>query len=216
MSEKIVQDPHSADEQEEEASPPPLFQRTRSHTMFCCTRLTDLLRTFLSLSLLGFAVVVLIGPALAILGVLLPFALIGALALVLYWAVRALLRWLCGRRLRRMPKGEIEQGIRLPVLADALAVEEAPPAATIHQPSRLRSALRTALQITVEVVCGAALGAGLALLIDWQTGGGFERVALGASIGAVVGFVLGGSRRSQEGGEEKVSTDVPPARSVAA
>ncbi|MFO0845394.1 MAG: hypothetical protein U0797_23925 [Gemmataceae bacterium] len=58
----------------------------------------------------------------------------------------------------------------------------------------MRSLLRAAMHVAVEVGCGAAVGAALGVLVDWQGGAGPEHVLLGAAIGAVVGFVVGGSR----------------------
>ena len=54
--------------------------------------------------------------------------------------------------------------------------------------------LRTAAYVGLEVGCGAALGAALSILADWQIGTGIEFPALGVAIGAVVGFVVGGTR----------------------
>jgi hypothetical protein len=153
--------------------------------MHCQTHPLGLLRSFAYLSLLGLAVVVLIGPVLAIAGVLLPFAVIGALAWGAYRLVRAL-GWRLWRRQRRHVMLQKEP---LP----ALVVEELP-AEPASRPSRLRRATRTALNVLVEVTSGAALGFGLAVLAGWQAGILFEYAPLGAAIGAVVGFVVGGSR----------------------
>jgi hypothetical protein len=150
--------------------------------MSCCSRSSSLLGSFVKLSLLGLAVLVLIGPALAVGGVLLPFALIGVLAWGVYRGGAALRRGFRGRRSR-------------------LAVVEAP---APQPPSRLASFTRRAAYLFFEVGCGAALGAGLAVLADWQTSASVEHVLTGAGIGAVVAFVVGGTRaeRARDEAEE--------------
>jgi hypothetical protein len=164
--------------------------------MHCCTHPLGLLRSLASLSLLGLAVVVLIGPVLAIAGVLLPFAVIGALA----WGAYRLVRWL-GWRVWR---GRRRHVVILPKEPELALVAEEPSADPAPRPTRLRRGLRTALNVIFEVGCGAALGLGLALLAGWQTGVVLEYAPLGAVIGAVVGFVVGGSRpfSGQEAPEE--------------
>jgi hypothetical protein len=142
--------------------------------------ISSTLRSFVLLSLLGVAVLVLIGPVLAIAGVLLPFALIGLLAWGAYHGVRAL-------------RNRIRAGRGLPGFGrrDArrvVALQGAP------RPGPWGAATARALAICGEVTCGAAVGCGLALLAAWQQEVGFELAALGAVIGAVVGFVVGGSR----------------------
>jgi hypothetical protein len=161
--------------------------------MLCCSRPLGVLRSLFCLALLGLGVTVLIGPALAVLGVLLPFALIGALAWVCYRLGRALVRRVFRRRARRLvlvdvpPASEPE-----PVIFHAVAQDRP----VVRPPSRLRSLVRTGTHVVIEVACGAALGASLAVLADWQNSAGIEHVALGAAIGAVVGFVVGESRSS--------------------
>jgi hypothetical protein len=161
--------------------------------MYCRTHPLGLLRSLASLSLLGLAVVVLIGPVLAIVGVLLPFAIIGALA----WGVHRVVRNVTWRVWRRQRVHVLQQ--KEPM--DALVVEEVP-AEPAPRPSQLRSAMRSAVHVLVEVVSGTALGLGLAMLAGWQMGMPFEYAPLGAAIGAVVGFVVGGSR--PQGAQEAV------------
>jgi hypothetical protein len=158
--------------------------------MFCCSRRLGVLRSLMGLALMGFAVTVLIGPVLAVLGVLLPFAMIGALAWVGFRVGRVLVRRIRGRRTRLVlvdspPAPSVDHVDFRP------AVGELP---IVRPPSRLRALTRSTLQVAVEVGCGAILGAALAVLMDWQSGSGIEHPTLGAIIGAVVGFVVGGSR----------------------
>jgi hypothetical protein len=174
--------------------------------MLCCSRPLGVLRSVICLALLGFAVTVLIGPVLAVVGFLLPFALIGALAWVCYRFGRGLIQRVVRRRRARLvlvdaPPAHVEE----PVVLQTVAEDKVVP----RPPSRLRSLARSSLHVAVEVCCGAALGAALAVVADWQTGAGIEHVALGAAIGAVVGFVVGGSRSQPaiEGGIESAKAN---------
>jgi hypothetical protein len=170
--------------------------------MFCCSRPLGLLRTLVCLSLIGLAVTVLIGPVLAVLGVLLPFALIGGLAWGGYHAGCMLLRRLRGDRRPVVFKDEAPASTPLPMIDSRVAQGPAP----VHPMRRLGALARTGLHLFVEVGCGAALGAGLAVLADWQSSASIERVLLGAGIGAIVAFVVGGSppRRVPDGTEESL------------
>jgi hypothetical protein len=158
--------------------------------MICCSRPLGVLRSLVCLALIGVAVVVLIGPALAVVGVLLPFAVIGALAWGGYRFGRTMLCRVRGRR-QRLVFVDVSPAPR-PAPAVTRPVMDALPAP--QSPSRLGRLARSATQILVEVGCGAALGAALAVVVDWQTVARVEHAALGAAIGAVVGFVVGGSR----------------------
>ena len=158
--------------------------------MFCSSRPLGLLRSLVCLALLGLAVIVLIGPALAVTGALLPFALIGGLAWGAYRLTRRLARRLRGDR-GRFDVKEAEASLDpIPALFRPSTEEQPAP----RRSTRFGSMVRTAMRIGVEVGCGAALGAALSVLVDWQTGSGIEHPALGAAIGAVVGFVVGGTR----------------------
>jgi hypothetical protein len=158
--------------------------------MFSSSRPLGLLRSAVYLSLLGIAVIVLIGPALAVAGVLLPFALIGGLAWGAYRFSRTLVRRVRGDRSRCEVKEVAASPGPIPALFRP-SWEERPAS---RRPGRLGSMVRTAMHVGFEVGCGAALGAALSILADWQTGSGIEHSALGAAIGAVVGFVVGGTR----------------------
>ncbi|MFO0846849.1 MAG: hypothetical protein U0797_31535 [Gemmataceae bacterium] len=160
--------------------------------MICCSGPLGLLRSLVCLSLLGFAVTVLIGPAVAVAGTLLPFALIGGLVWGGYRGSRVLVRRLrTGRRVRLVIDEPPPAAPEPAPVAFSPPVEERP---APRAPGRMRSLLRAAMHVAVEVGCGAAVGAALGVLVDWQNGAGPEHVLLGAAIGAVVGFVVGGSR----------------------
>jgi hypothetical protein len=148
------------------------------------------LRTLLCLALLGFAVIVLVGPVLAILGVLLPFAIVGALAWVGFRFGRALTRRWRGQRARLVMVDVRPTPEHRPIVVST--VEE--PRAAARSASRIGRMGATTMHVAAEMTCGAALGAALAILVDWQSGAGVEHAALGALIGSVVGFVVGGSR----------------------
>src|SRR5262245_5121120 len=135
--------------------------------MFTSSRPLDVLRSLVYLVLLGFAVIVLVGPAVAVAGALLPFALIGALAWGGYRFSRAALRRLRGNR----PGLVVREGEAAAYVAPPL------PHAVAERPSRRArgrsgSLARTVWYVAVEVCCGAALGAALCVLVNWQAGPG--------------------------------------------
>ena len=158
--------------------------------MFNSARPLHILRSLVFLSLIGFAVLVLIGPVVAIAGAVVPFALIGGLAWGGYRVTGRMVRRLRGDRSRLVVKAVDE----VPVLYRPV-VEERP---ARRRPSRIGSFAKTCVRIGVEMGCGAALGAVLGVLFDWQSGTGFEHAALGTAIGAVVGFVVGGYQPQSE------------------
>jgi hypothetical protein len=157
--------------------------------MFSNNRPFDLLRSLLYLSLLGFAVLLLSGPVLAVAGILLPFALIGGLTWAGYRVSHNLVRRLRGEQARPIFEEVKAIPSPAPVLYRPVVAERPAP----RKPSRLASLLGSALRIGIETACGAILGAALGV-VAWQYGGGtVEFVLFGTAIGAVVGFVVGGS-----------------------
>src|SRR6516225_8867426 len=66
--------------------------------MFCGHNPLGFMRSLVVMALLGFAVIVLIGPALGVVGTLLPFAIIGGLSWAGYRFGRRTLAWLRGER----------------------------------------------------------------------------------------------------------------------
>jgi hypothetical protein len=171
------------------------------------------LRKLMWFTVLGFATVTLTGPVLAVLGTLLPFALVGALVWLAYKGVL----WLAGRvRGQEKPalpdvlqdagreaRRVFAQGIQKcsgwapAVRRWAPAVHRWPPAARC----RLRRAGewvavrgRAAGRRLFEVLCGALVGA----LVSWSiTGAVDDYTALGALVGAALGVVAGGSKPQQ-------------------
>ena len=174
--------------------------------MSCCSQPFGMVRTLVCLALLGVAVIVLIGPALAVAGVLLPFAVIGALSWGGYRFGQSLLNRARVRKERLIivdarPEPRPSPAVVRPVM-NALPV--------VRPPSRLRRLTRSASYVLVEVGCGTAHGAAMAVIVDWQTSARIEHAALGAAIGAVVGFVVGGSRphsaREDADGNDKIAS----------
>jgi hypothetical protein len=142
-------------------------------------------------SLLGFAAVVLIGPALAVLGTLLPFALVGAGVWGAYRGVRVLVerrRTVRGAdappRVVAVRRVEPEARPRLPV-----------PRPSLPDPEELRRQASRAWRLGLEVVCGALVGCLLGAAAMWQTPAGPECVVVGLLAGAAAGFVVGGGGR---------------------
>jgi hypothetical protein len=135
-------------------------------------------------------VAVILGVAVAILGAALPFVLIGAIA----YAPYLLFKHTFGRQ-------------QPPAIPEARRVLPTPPrfqpaaaelVAERAKPERRRRG--AALRIVGEVLSGALVGALLGAVTvvgpqaDWQMNTLLNCVALGASIGGVVGFVVGGPR----------------------
>jgi hypothetical protein len=174
--------------------------------MTCCSQPFGVVRSIVCLALLGIAVIVLTGPVLAVAGVLLPFAVIGALSWGGYRFGRTLLNRVRGRHeqlivVKARPEPRPQPAVIRPVM-DALP--------EVRPPSRLRRLTRSATYVLVEVGCGTALGAAMAVIVDWQSSANIEHAALGAAIGAVVGFVVGGSRplpaREDTDGKDKIAS----------
>jgi hypothetical protein len=135
----------------------------------------------------------LLGVVVAILGAAVPFVLIGAIAYGPYVLVRRMLGHnrqpvvLDARRAVPRP-----QPIQLPVV-------EIPVERPMSAPRRPRQRGVVA-RVAGEVFCGALVGGVLGAVTvlgpvgDWQMSALLNYSALGAGIGAVVGFVVGGPR----------------------
>ena len=176
--------------------------------MFRSTRPLHLLRSVVCLSLLGTAVIALIGPALAVAGTLLPFALVGGLTWGAYRLCLTLVRRIRERRARFEAVEVVAAPDPIPVV---LRVPVERPAS--RRPSRFGPMLRASVYVGVEDGCGAVLGAALSILADWQLGTGIEFPAFGLFIGAVVGFVVGGMRPTSaaEGSQDEESSSAQAA-----
>lgn len=177
---------------------------------------------------LGFLTVVLIGPVLSIIGTILPFALVGALAWFSWWGVRRVAERFrfgtirekltaervlpaVGRGARRV----FQEGVRQckefgPVVCERVwqagsgagrmlrqSVEhcrEVGPALREQgrrMEGKVTTWIRAAARIVMEVGCGAVVGG----LVAWYAVGPTEEsVAIGALIGAALGFVVGGPK----------------------
>jgi hypothetical protein len=154
------------------------------------------LRKLVWFTVLGFATVILIGPVLAVLGTVVPFALVGGLVWLAYQGVRRLVGRGRGQEKPALP--EVLQGARREARrAFAQGIQKCSrwaPAARC----RLRAAGgwvavrgRAAGRRLLEILCGALVGA----LVSWLiTGAVDDYTALGALAGAALGFVAGGSK----------------------
>jgi hypothetical protein len=134
-----------------------------------------------------------LGVVVALLGVALPFIVIGALGYGPY----LLVRWMFGKSERKAvanARRAIPESQPVPQPEIMLAVERRSPAPKERRP---RS---TIARVLGEVFCGALVGGVLGAVTvvgpvnDWQMSALLNYSALGAGIGAVVGFVVGGPR----------------------
>jgi hypothetical protein len=147
-------------------------------------RTGDVVRKVAGITLLGFLVVILIGPILTVLGVVLPFALVGLLVYIPYrmlvagkqggWpAVRE-----TGRKaLRTAAAFPIWLGERMVAFSSFV----------------VRTAFRlvgTMVGLVFAVGAGAAIGATLGLIGGMEYHDAEMRVPAGALIGASVGFIV--------------------------
>jgi hypothetical protein len=150
-----------------------------------------------ALAFVGLAVITLIGPVLAVLGVLFAFAVIGWLACLGYYGLRRALGgrdfgeelssarqavWTAGRRGRRLVAGGVPWfGAR--VTACRARLHQAAEAVRGHVP-----AIATVL---VEALCGAVVGAMLGLMANLQAPGPNYFVLIGGMTGAAAGLGVG-------------------------
>ncbi len=162
------------------------------------------LRSFCYFTALGLATVVLIGPALAVVGTVLPFALVGVLVWGLWHGARRLAgptRW--DRVAARLAPGEMLPEVRQRA---GHAIQQG-----LRRYQELRPVIRTSFQGVragllvrgralghrlVETVSGGLLGALAAWLV---VGTVDETVAVSALAGAVLGILLHGAQRQPTG-----------------
>jgi|SRR5215469_1427928 len=159
--------------------------------------LTHHLCKLAALAFVGLAVITLIGPALAVLGVLLPFAVIGWLACLAYLGVRQALGGrdvhkeltaareaarAAGRRGRRLLT------VGLPWLGARLTACRA----RLHQVSEaVRRCAPAVTGVLRETLCGAVVGAMLGLIANLQATGPNYFVLIGGLSGAAAGLGVG-------------------------
>jgi hypothetical protein len=149
-----------------------------------------------ALAFVGLAVILLIGPVLAVLGVLLPFAVIGWLACLAYLGLRQAFggrdvhkglssareaACAAGRRGRRLAGGLPWLGARVTGCR-----------ARLHRASEtLRRYGPEAAGVLRETLCGAVVGLMLGLMANFQAPGPSPFVLLGGLSGAAAGLGVG-------------------------
>jgi hypothetical protein len=141
----------------------------------------------------------------------LPFIVIGALAYGPYVLVRRTLgypRTRLALRVRPFSPPAVPIPPQVRRFPPKLPVPPAPPIMQARRepaPKRWRS---IAARVAAEVFCGGLVGGILASVAligisqDWTAPLLIERVAMGAGIGAIVGFVVGGPRPAASGVEQ--------------
>lgn len=155
--------------------------------------LTHHLCKLAALAFVGLAVITLIGPVLAVLGVLLPFAVIGWLACLAYLGVRQALG---GRDLRKELTAAREAaraaGRRGRGLVSGLGARLTACRARLHRASEaVRRCAPAVTGVLRETLCGAVVGAMLGLMVNFQASGPNYFVLIGGLSGAVAGLGLG-------------------------
>jgi hypothetical protein len=162
----------------------------------------NLLVRMSSLALLGLLAVVLVGPVVAVVGVLLPFAVIGLVVLGMHRGIRRLIHGRARAEKRRIP---LDVKVQLkpqrppnPAPEPALCAEPAPAVLRWSRPrrllARLRNGVSSAGRTVFEVVCATAVGTLLGFLAGWQSGSLEEYTAVGAIAGAFFGVVVSGTK----------------------
>lgn len=151
---------------------------------------SSLFRKAVSYSLLGFLVITLVGPIVAILGTLLGFAIIG---LITWPLVRV--TWLLV-----VGSGDKAKQPAVAVSTPAPAHCEKRPCA-IDRPHRraawrwLGDQTRFAGGVLFEVACGALVGASLGLLAGWNSASPEQYLGISAAVGAFLGILVGKTGR---------------------
>jgi hypothetical protein len=130
----------------------------------------------------------------AIVGLVLPFVVIGGLA----YAPYLLVRHLFGKP--KQPTAEVRRV--LPEIRPSRPATVGIPVERPAPPRPERRVRSTVARVAAEVFCGALVGGVLGAIAligasnDWRTGALLDYSALGAGVGAVVGFVVGGPRQT--------------------
>jgi hypothetical protein len=150
-----------------------------------------------ALAFVGLMALLLVGPVLAVVGTLLPFAIIGWLACLAFYGLRQSLRkkdmekeissaraalWAVGRGGKRVA----ERGV--PWVARQVTAVRAGLHRTWQAVGQRASAVGSVL---VEAVCGAVVGAMLGLIANFQAPGPNYFVLIGGLTGAAAGLGVG-------------------------
>jgi hypothetical protein len=159
--------------------------------------LTHHLCKLAALAFVGLMALLLIGPVLAVLGTLLPFAIIGWLACLAYYGLRQALRkkefreelssarealWAAGRG------GKFVAVRGAPWVARRVTAARA----TLHRTWKAVGGRASAVAAVIgEALCGAAVGAMLGLMANFQAPGPNYFVLIGGLTGAAAGLGVG-------------------------
>jgi hypothetical protein len=157
-------------------------------------------RKLVRLALLGFVVIVAIGPVLAVVSVVLAFILV-----LLVFALLGLPAWLLFRHFRPAKPGTRQAGGERSVPAGCSRA-----LGRLHEEVVLRAIgacragwgslaqvggrVRFVAGILFEAVCGGLVGALLGAIAGWESGLPQLHAALGAALGVLVGALVGASR----------------------
>jgi hypothetical protein len=133
-------------------------------------------------TVLGFVVIMLIGPVLGIAGAILPFALVG-------FAV-----WLAYRGVQRLVGRFRKEGKPIPI-------ELRTPRIVTQVREQVREKVRDKLvrtgrlqragRVLQEMVCGALVAGIVVAAFSWQSPAMGESVAVASLAGAIIGFIVG-------------------------
>ena len=164
--------------------------------MECCTGAAGIFRKIALMTLIGFAVLVLSGPAIAIIATLLPFALVGGLVWLLVQGI------LLGPR---VAAATIRNVFRL-VFGGPLWILKRTWAGVKWVGGTTLRLAGTALGMLVPTVTGAFLGGVLGLVGGMEHNDADFRIPAGIMIGAGIGAVAGVLRSRPK---QKILTVLP-------
>jgi hypothetical protein len=165
------------------------------------------LRKVIWFTVIGWVALLPIGPVTAVVGTILPFALLGALVWLVWYGLNHAVERFRQPAVREKLRADrvmpaIGQGARV-VGREAGRVfqaglhrcREAVPVLRATTPAigdKMRTFLRATARLLVEISCGALLGG---LLAWFAVDPAEQTVAIGALLGAAMGFVVGGPKR---------------------
>jgi hypothetical protein len=157
------------------------------------------------LALLGLTAIVLVGPVVAVVGTLLPFAVIGLVMVGIHRGIRRLVSGRSHLDNRRIPLDI--KAVRVPEKLFKVfgRVKDRVPAVAPIRFQRIRRGLArigrgiwSAGRLLFEVVCATAVGVLLGFLAGWQTGSIEEYTAVGAVAGAFFGVVVSATKADRQ------------------